>query len=132
MSIAVASGLQRNFTGEFLDQIQEMRKSADRKPPLTLSPSFPMVPLIHADNSAAVLRDYDGRPYHMPPFTGASEGASTLITAMVDPTIEDASGAFLSRNAVADEQLTSWILNRENWAKLWELSEKLIGEHFSI
>ncbi|KAL6896195.1 NAD(P)-binding protein [Trichoderma longibrachiatum] len=106
---AVASGLQRNFTGEFLNQIQEMRKSAD-----------------------PVLRDYDGRPYHMPPFTGASEGASTLITAMVDPTIEDASGAFLSRNAVADEQLTSWILNRENWAKLWELSEKLIGEHFSI
>lgn len=68
----------------------------------------------------------------MPPFTGASEGASTLITAMVDPTIEDASGAFLSRNAVADEQLTSWILNRENWVKLWELSEKLIGEPFAI
>ncbi|KAH0498791.1 hypothetical protein TgHK011_006028 [Trichoderma gracile] len=89
---AVASGLQRNFTGEFLDQIQEMRKSADR----------------------------------------ASEGASTLITAMVDPTIEDASGAFLSRNAVADEQLTSWILNRDNWVKLWELSEKLIGEPFAI
>ncbi|KAL7806205.1 NAD(P)-binding protein [Trichoderma gracile] len=106
---AVASGLQRNFTGEFLDQIQEMRKSAD-----------------------PVLRDYDGRAYHMPPFTGASEGASTLITAMVDPTIEDASGAFLSRNAVADEQLTSWILNRENWVKLWELSEKLIGEPFAI
>ncbi|TFB05943.1 Retinol dehydrogenase 14 [Trichoderma ghanense] len=106
---AVASGLQRNFTGEFLDQIQEMSKSAD-----------------------PVLRDYDGRPYHMPPFTGASEGASTLITAMVDPTIEDASGAFLSRNAVADEQLTSWILNRENWVKLWELSEKLIGEPFAI
>ncbi|KAK1239639.1 hypothetical protein MKX07_001093 [Trichoderma sp. CBMAI-0711] len=106
---AVASGLQRNFTGEFLDRIQEMRKSVD-----------------------PVLRDYDGRPYHMPPFTGASEGASTLITAMVDPTIEDASGAFLSRNAVADEQLTSWILNRENWVKLWELSEKLIGEPFAI
>ncbi|ETS01728.1 putative short-chain oxidoreductase [Trichoderma reesei RUT C-30] len=106
---AVASGLQRNFTGEFLNQIQEMRKSVD-----------------------PVLRDYDGRPYHMPPFTGASEGASTLITAMVDPTIEDASGAFLSRNAVADEQLTSWILNRENWVKLWELSEKLIGEPFAI
>ncbi|KAL6858561.1 NAD(P)-binding protein [Trichoderma novae-zelandiae] len=105
---AVASGLQRNFTGEFLDQIEQMRKSAD-----------------------PVLRDYDGRPYHMPPFTGASEGASTLITAMIDPTIEDASGAFLSRNAVADEQLTSWILNRENWIKLWELSEKLIGEPFS-
>ncbi|EGR50805.1 uncharacterized protein TRIREDRAFT_58066, partial [Trichoderma reesei QM6a] len=92
--------------------------------------TYPAVTVL--DMRVAVLRDYDGRPYHMPPFTGASEGASTLITAMVDPTIEDASGAFLSRNAVADEQLTSWILNRENWVKLWELSEKLIGEPFAI
>ncbi|PTB64138.1 putative short-chain oxidoreductase [Trichoderma citrinoviride] len=106
---AVASGLQRNFTGEFLERVQEMRKSV-----------------------GPVLRDYDGRPYDMPPFTGASEGASNLITAMTDPTIEDASGAYICRNAVADEQLTSWILNRENWVKLWELSEKLIGEPFAV
>jgi hypothetical protein len=78
------------------------------------------------------MRDMDGRPITFPPFTGASEGASTLITAMVDPTIEKSNGAYLHHNAVADEELTSHILNRENWTKLWELSEKLIGEPFAV
>ncbi|KAL7942365.1 NAD(P)-binding protein [Trichoderma barbatum] len=104
----VATGLQRHFAGEFLDQVQVMRKSAEP------------------------MRDLDGRPYKMPDFTGASEGAATLITAMVDPTIEDANGAYLHSNAVANEELTSHILNRDNWIKLWEVSEQLIGEPFTI
>ncbi|RFU72377.1 short-chain dehydrogenase reductase sdr [Trichoderma arundinaceum] len=105
---AVATGLQRHFTGEFLERVQEMRKSTEP------------------------MRDLDGRPVNMPPFTGTSEGAATLITAMVDPTIENANGAFLHNNTVADDELTSHILNRDNWTKLWELSEKLIGEPFTV
>ncbi|KAH0527706.1 hypothetical protein TsFJ059_002661 [Trichoderma semiorbis] len=105
---AVQTGLQRHFGGEFLAQIQVLRKSTEP------------------------MRDLDGRPYNMPNFTGTSEGASTLITAMVDPTIEEAHGAFLHQNAPAEDHLTSHILNRDNWTKLWELSEKLIGEPFTI
>lgn len=78
------------------------------------------------------MRDLDGRPYKMPSFTGTSEGASTLITAMIDPTIEGAQGAYLYQNTVGDDDLTSFVLNRENWTKLWELSEKLIGEPFTV
>ncbi|KAM0253926.1 hypothetical protein ACHAQJ_007048 [Trichoderma viride] len=105
---AVATGLQRHFTAEFVEQVKAMRSSPEP------------------------MRDIDGRPITFPPFTGASEGASTLITAMVDPTIEKSNGAFLHHNAVADEELTSHILNHDNWTKLWELSEKLIGEPFTV
>lgn len=31
--------------------------------------------------------DLDGRPYPIPPWTSKSEGAATIITGMVDPTI---------------------------------------------
>lgn len=78
------------------------------------------------------MRDLDGRPVYLPPFTGTSEGAATLITAMIDPTIEESNGAYLHNNAVADGELTSHILNRDHWSKLWELSEKLIGEPFDL
>jgi hypothetical protein len=77
------------------------------------------------------LHDLDGKPYKLPPWTSTSEGAATIITAMVDPRIEDSNGSFLHNNAVANEELHTHILNRDNWNRLWELSEKLIGEPFT-
>ncbi|KAL6690308.1 hypothetical protein J3F84DRAFT_398436 [Trichoderma pleuroticola] len=105
---SVQTGLQRHFGSEFLAQVQELRKATEP------------------------MRDLDGRPWNMANFTGTSEGAATLITAMIDPTIEEEHGAFLHQNATAEDHLTSHILNRDNWTKLWELSEKLIGEPFVI
>lgn len=51
---------------------------------------------------------------------------------MVDPTIIDSNGAYLHNNAVAEEELHSHIRDRDNWRKLWDLSEKLTGEKFSV
>lgn len=107
--------------------IKALRKSGERKF-FVLKTS-----LFCADNSfETALRDLDGRPIALPPFTGASEGAATLITAMVDPTIEESNGAYLHHNAVADDEVTSHVLNRDHWTKLWALSEKLIGEPFNV
>lgn len=41
-------------------------------------------------------------------------------------------GAFLHNNTVADEELHGYILDQNNWAKLWELSEKMIHESFVV
>ncbi|KKA18107.1 hypothetical protein T310_7943 [Rasamsonia emersonii CBS 393.64] len=76
--------------------------------------------------------DLDGRQYYLPPWTSRSEGAASIVTGMIDPTVEDSSGAFLHNNAVADDELHSHILNRENWTKLWQLSEQFIGEDFTL
>lgn len=44
----------------------------------------------------------------------------------------DYNGAFLHNNAVANEELHSHILDQNNWAKLWELSEQMIHESFAV
>ncbi|GJN78739.1 hypothetical protein PLIIFM63780_002248 [Purpureocillium lilacinum] len=76
------------------------------------------------------LHDVDGKEYQLPPWTSTSEGAATIITGMIDPTIETSTGSFLHNNAVADEELHSHVIDQSNWEKLWNLSENLIGEKF--
>ncbi|KAL1967730.1 hypothetical protein VTN77DRAFT_2987 [Rasamsonia byssochlamydoides] len=105
---AVRSGLQRHFPPELKSSVASMRES-----------NTPMT-------------DLDGRQYYLPPWTSRSEGAATIVTGMIDPTIEDSNGAFLHNNAVADEELHSHILNRDNWTRLWRLSEQFIGEEFTL
>ncbi|OJJ88354.1 uncharacterized protein ASPGLDRAFT_699898 [Aspergillus glaucus CBS 516.65] len=104
---AVRSGLQRHFTLEFQEMVARLRGSSG-------------------------LVDLDGKPIELPPWSTKSEGAATIITGMIDPTIQDYNGAFLHNNAVADEELHSHILDQNNWAKLWELSEQMIHESFAV
>ncbi|KAF4172046.1 hypothetical protein CNMCM8694_008177 [Aspergillus lentulus] len=93
---AVSSGLQRHFTPEFQEMVAGIMASGG-------------------------LVDLDGRPIEMPPWTTKSEGAATIITGMIDPTIQGHNGAFLHNNAVAEDELNSHILNHDNQVKLWEL-----------
>jgi hydroxymethylpyrimidine pyrophosphatase-like HAD family hydrolase len=55
-----------------------------------------------------------------------------LTLKSADNSFIEYNGAFLHDNAVADDELHSHILDKENWAKLWELSEKLMGEPFVV
>ncbi|KAJ6783687.1 hypothetical protein PWT90_08045 [Aphanocladium album] len=101
---AVRSGLQRHFTSETRGWIDSIRASGEK------------------------LKDLDGKEYNFPVWTSASEGAATIITGMVDPTISESNGAFLHHNAVADEELHSHLLNQDNWDRLWTLSENLLAQ----
>ncbi|BCR90341.1 uncharacterized protein ACHE_60227S [Aspergillus chevalieri] len=104
---AVQSGLQRHFSSEFQEMVARLSNSGG-------------------------LVDLDGKPIELPPWTTKSEGAATVITGMIDPTIQEHNGAFLHNNAVADEELHSHIMDQNNWAKLWELSEQMIHESFAV
>ncbi|KAI0137656.1 retinol dehydrogenase 13 [Hypoxylon sp. NC0597] len=57
-----------------------------------------------------------------------SEGTSTLLAAALDPEFDDRSGAFIQDCQVGEplEHAT----DPENARKLWELSEKLVGQKF--
>ncbi|KAJ5950933.1 Short-chain dehydrogenase/reductase SDR [Penicillium vulpinum] len=103
---AVETGLQRHCPPGFIDQVAEWKK-------------------------AGTMVDMDGKPFEIPPWTTTSEGAATVITGMVDPTIAGFNGSYLSRNAVSDHELHAHINDEDNWIKLWELSEDLIQEKFS-
>ncbi|KAJ5799554.1 uncharacterized protein N7518_001622 [Penicillium psychrosexuale] len=104
---AVQTGLQRYCPPDFLDKVEEWKK-------------------------AGSLVDIEGKPFEVPPWTTTSEGAATIITGMLDPTIAGYNGAYLNRNAVADDELHAHLNDEGNWSKLWELSERLTQEKFSL
>ncbi|KAJ5486050.1 Short-chain dehydrogenase/reductase SDR [Penicillium desertorum] len=104
---AVQTGLQRHCPPEFLDLVDEWKK-------------------------AGAMVDMDGKPIEIPPWTTTSEGAATVITGMIDPTIAEYNGSYLNQNAVSDHELHTHINDEGNWTKLWELSESLTKEKFSL
>ncbi|KAJ5382854.1 Short-chain dehydrogenase/reductase SDR [Penicillium concentricum] len=104
---AVQTGLQRHCPPGFVDQVAEWKK-------------------------AGAMVDMDGNPFEIPPWTTTSEGAATVITGMVDPTIARYNGSYLSQNAVSDHELHTHINDEDNWTKLWELSESLTQEKFLL
>ncbi|KAJ5185421.1 Short-chain dehydrogenase/reductase SDR [Penicillium cf. griseofulvum] len=104
---AVLTGLQRHCPPGFLDQVAEWTE-------------------------AGTMVDLDGKPFDIPPWTSTSEGAATVITGMIDPTISGYNGSYLNKNAVSDHELHTHINDEENWTKLWDLSEDLTKEKFSL
>ncbi|KAJ6119874.1 Short-chain dehydrogenase/reductase SDR [Penicillium sp. IBT 18751x] len=105
---AVMTGLQKHVTSEFWAQIEELRKNEGG------------------------FTDADGVKYELPPWTSRSEGAATMITGMIDPTIAEFTGSFLKQNAVANDELHSQVRDEQLWTKLWKMSEGFIGEKYSL
>jgi hypothetical protein len=56
------------------------------------------------------------------------EGAATTVVAAFDPSIADKSGAYLADADLAEQ--SAHAKGSELAQKLWELSEKLVGEKF--
>ncbi|KAJ5794059.1 hypothetical protein N7457_000658 [Penicillium paradoxum] len=61
----------------------------------------------------------DGRAHGIPPWTSTSEGAATVITGMVNPTIADYTGFYLSQGVIADQELHTHINDKDNWTQPW-------------
>ncbi|KAJ7854640.1 hypothetical protein B0H13DRAFT_2080935 [Mycena leptocephala] len=61
-----------------------------------------------------------------------AQGAATTVTAAFDPRLNDYSGAFLNDSAVANNTVSPESYDAENAARLWMLTEKIIGEEFTF
>jgi len=59
------------------------------------------------------------------------EGCSTSLVAVLDPSIERLSGGFL-QDCVIRPVLQDYAKGKENYDKLWALSEKLVGQKFDF
>ncbi|KAM3072530.1 hypothetical protein ACMFMG_009326 [Clarireedia jacksonii] len=59
-----------------------------------------------------------------------SQGTSTTLVAALDPALKDHSGAFLSDCQII--KTADYTTKPEYVERLWELSEKLVGEKFSL
>lgn len=66
-------------------------------------------------------------------FKTSSQGTATHISTAFDPSIADHSGEYmLDGHLAASNNFKSWAIDKTNAAKLWELSEKIVGEKFKI
>ena len=71
----------------------------------------------------------------MPDITPKSlaAGSATILYAALDPDLEEHSGAFLSDCAIyTATPFAPHAIGEDKEEKLWALSEKLIGEDFTI
>ncbi|KAJ7505982.1 hypothetical protein B0H11DRAFT_2331589, partial [Mycena galericulata] len=60
------------------------------------------------------------------------QGAATTVAAAFDPSISDKSGSYLTDSAVANELIAPHSSDPATAARLWTLTEKLIGEEFTF
>ncbi|EPS38396.1 hypothetical protein H072_7872 [Dactylellina haptotyla CBS 200.50] len=62
-----------------------------------------------------------------------AQGTATHVVAAFDPTIESQNGAFLADCQVKPitEPEAAWATGKENYDRLWKLSEELVGEDFA-
>lgn len=81
-----------------------------------------------ADAHKLAVQRNGGKP--LPPqYTRTlSQGAATILVAVLDPSLRGASGSFLVENKVA--QPRAYATNKESAEALWKLSEKLVGQKF--
>ncbi|KAJ7659070.1 hypothetical protein DFH06DRAFT_1297270 [Mycena polygramma] len=66
------------------------------------------------------------------PWKTIPQGAATTVAAAFDTRLEDKAGAFLVDGCVANEQVAPHSWNPENAAKLWTISEEVVGEKFAF
>ncbi|KAJ7123997.1 hypothetical protein C8R43DRAFT_958897 [Mycena crocata] len=60
------------------------------------------------------------------------EGAATTIAAAFDPSLDDKPGAYLDDSKVANESVAAHSSDPENAARLWTITEEIIGEKFTF
>ncbi|KAJ6465650.1 short-chain dehydrogenase [Mycena vitilis] len=60
------------------------------------------------------------------------QGAATTVAAAFDPRINDKPGAYLDDSTIKNESVASHSSDPANAARLWTLTEKIVGEQFTF
>ncbi|CAK5283315.1 unnamed protein product [Mycena citricolor] len=75
----------------------------------------------------------DGTPNHeAAPWKSIPAGAATTVTAAFDPRLESVPGAYLDDCVVANEKIAPHAADPVVAAKLWEITEELVGVKFNF
>ena len=83
------------------------------------------------DMAALQERAKRGPSGGMPPRKSTEQGAATTVWAAIDPDLDQQGGTYLADCHVTDQH-APWARDRDSAARLWALSEKLVGEEFSL
>jgi NAD(P)-dependent dehydrogenase (short-subunit alcohol dehydrogenase family) len=83
------------------------------------------------DMTALMERAKRGPSGGMPPRKTIEQGAATTVWAATAPELESQGGTYLADCQVTDQH-APWARDPESAARLWVLSEKLVGEQFPL
>ncbi|KAI8576444.1 hypothetical protein K450DRAFT_214172 [Umbelopsis ramanniana AG] len=81
---------------------------------------------------AEPLKDHEGNVYDTTgvEYKTIAEGTSTHIVAAFDPNITSQSGSYLVSCQLANNEAKAYAIDEAQAERLWELSEKIIGQQF--
>jgi hypothetical protein len=80
----------------------------------------------HFERGVAMANATSNREFELDSPKNLGQGCATTLVAALDPAIND--GAYLRDCNISEPK--SWAREEEDALKLWELSEKLVGENF--
>ncbi|KAJ7039569.1 hypothetical protein C8F04DRAFT_1254850 [Mycena alexandri] len=74
----------------------------------------------------------EGRPAEGHNWKNIPQGAATTVAAAFDPLINNQPGAYLGDSAVANDAIAPHSSDPANAERLWDVTEKIIGERFKF
>ncbi|KAJ7623063.1 hypothetical protein DFH06DRAFT_1481826 [Mycena polygramma] len=125
-------------SANILTAIELSKRSKGRINAYSLNPGCIFTNVHEKDDAVPVLQAMgallpDGKPN--PEFSQwktIPQGAATTITAAFDPRLNGKPGAYLDNSVVANEKVAAHSSDPATAKKLWNVTEKIIGETFSF
>ncbi|KAJ7480659.1 NAD-P-binding protein [Mycena latifolia] len=120
-----------------LTAIELSRRSRGKINSYSLNPGF-YTNALQKEQSAEAFEgsgvlDAEGRPDStIYTWKTIPEGAATTIVAAIDPSLSDKPGAYLDDCQVANDSVAPHSSNLANASRLWEVTEKAIGQSFEF
>ena len=137
LAAAVQSGLQRHFTEDFQAQVGEMMKAGCKiilEIMLAFTNYWQTWLIWMGRNSISLHGLVDPRELQTSSLAWLTLQLQASYIAAMKEKLESANirftdfnGSYISQNAIADDDLHTHILDEDNWTRLWEISERLVG-----
>ncbi|KAJ7851075.1 NAD-P-binding protein [Mycena olivaceomarginata] len=134
---AIREAYRGTKSANILTTIELCKRSKGKINAYSLNPGLVYTNAFNNETATAIFTgagflDQDGRPNVAHAWKTIPQGASTTVTAAFDPRLNDKPGAYLDDCVVANEKIAPHSSDPANAEKLWDLTEKIIGEKFTF
>ncbi|KAJ7046448.1 hypothetical protein C8F04DRAFT_345328 [Mycena alexandri] len=125
-------------TATILDAIELSKRSKGKINAYSVSPGAIFTNINQKEESKADMMAFgmltaDGLPNTAAfPWKTIPEGAATTVIAAFDPRLNDTPGAYLDNSVVATDKVAPHSSDPATAAKLWDITEKIIGETYTF
>ncbi|KAJ7035173.1 hypothetical protein C8F04DRAFT_1099303 [Mycena alexandri] len=132
------SAYAQSKSATILDAIELSKRSKGKINAYSVSPGAIFTNINQKEESKADMQAFgiltaEGLPNTAAfPWKTIPEGAATTLIAAFDPRLDATPGAYLADSVVANEMIASHSSDPETAAKLWTITEKVVGEQFTF